>query len=61
MKSIGTDEYGLSATLVRYQHLLPQINQAYHATYGTPLKERIHGETRGDYRKLLLAVLDHSG
>nr|ABC59142.1 annexin [Saprolegnia monoica] len=60
MKGIGTDEYGLSAAIVRYQALLPQVTQAYHAKYGSSLRDRIHGETSGDFRKLLLTILEHS-
>ncbi|KDO29631.1 hypothetical protein SPRG_05584 [Saprolegnia parasitica CBS 223.65] len=60
MSGIGTDEYGLSAAIVRYQHLLSQVKQAYQAKYGKPLRQRIEGETSGDYRALLLTILDHS-
>ncbi|OQS02157.1 annexin [Thraustotheca clavata] len=60
MHGFGTDEYGLSAALVRYQHLLPQLKQAYKAKFGKILRDRIHGETSGDYRKLLLTILDNS-
>ncbi|OQR95759.1 Annexin (Annexin) Family [Thraustotheca clavata] len=58
MKGIGTDEFGLSATLVRYQQLLPQVKPAYAAKYGVSLQDRITGETTGDYRQLLLYVVD---
>ncbi|EQC33983.1 hypothetical protein SDRG_08662 [Saprolegnia diclina VS20] len=60
MKGIGTDEYGLSTALVRYQHFLPQVKQAYQAKYGSSLRDRIHGETSGDYRALLLTILEQS-
>ncbi|OQR80463.1 annexin [Achlya hypogyna] len=55
MKGIGTDEYGLSAVLVRYQHLLPQVKQATVRRF-----DRIYGETSGDYRKLLLTILEQA-
>ncbi|OQR95568.1 Annexin (Annexin) Family [Thraustotheca clavata] len=60
MKGIGTDEYGLSATLVRYQSLLPQVKKAYRAKYNQSLRDRIEGEASGDYGKLLLLIYDHS-
>ncbi|OQR85099.1 Annexin (Annexin) Family [Thraustotheca clavata] len=60
MKGIGIDEYGLSATLVRYQALLPQAKKAYRAKYNQSLRDRIQGKTSGDYGKLLLLIYDHS-
>ncbi|KAF0693816.1 Aste57867_15255 [Aphanomyces stellatus] len=60
MKGMGTDEYSLSAALVRYSSALPQVAQAYHHIYKTDLRERIHGETSGDFRKLLLIVYDRA-
>ncbi|OQR93099.1 Annexin (Annexin) Family [Thraustotheca clavata] len=60
MKGFGTDEYGLAAAIVRYQHLLPQVTKAYQAKYGTSLRDRIYGETSGDFRTLLLTILEHS-
>ncbi|OQR92442.1 Annexin (Annexin) Family [Achlya hypogyna] len=61
MKGMGTDEIGLSAAIVRYQHILAQVKQAYHAKYGRSLRQRIEGETSGDYRKLLLTILERAG
>lgn len=58
MKGFGTDEEGLSAAVVRYHIVLPQIKEAYKKAYGKDLKDRIHGETSGDYRALLEAILD---
>jgi len=58
MRGIGTDEDALSATLVRYHIILSQIKPVYKKKFGKELRERIHGEVSGDYRKLLLAVFD---
>ncbi|RHY26868.1 hypothetical protein DYB32_007221 [Aphanomyces invadans] len=60
MKGIGTDEYGLSAALIRYQAYLPQVAPAYKAKYGESLRDRIYGETSGDFRKLLMTVVENS-
>ncbi|RHY24514.1 hypothetical protein DYB25_003184 [Aphanomyces astaci] len=60
MKGMGTDEFGLSAALVRYQAYLPQIAPVYKAKYGQSLRDRIYGETSGNFRKLLMAVVEHS-
>eukprot|EP00644_Phytophthora_capsici_P001064 jgi/Phyca11/9976/fgenesh1_pm.PHYCAscaffold_43_\ len=56
MKGFGTDETGLSAALVRYQPLLPHVKAAYKRLYHEELRDRIAGETSGDYKKLLLEV-----
>ncbi|OWZ12600.1 Annexin protein, partial [Phytophthora megakarya] len=58
MKGLGTDEYGLSAAVVRYHMLLPQIKSAYKKQYGKELSKRIRGDTSGEYRDLLLAIVD---
>ncbi|KAL3662508.1 hypothetical protein V7S43_012363 [Phytophthora oleae] len=58
MKGFGTDETGLSTALVRYQSLLPHVKAAYKRLYHEELRDRISGETSGDYKKLLLEVYD---
>lgn len=58
MKGFGTDEDSLSAAVVRYHCILPEIKEAYKKKYNKDLRERIHGEAGGEYRKLLLGVFD---
>ncbi|ETK76597.1 hypothetical protein L917_16752 [Phytophthora nicotianae] len=58
MKGFGTDETGLSTALVRYQSVLPHVKAAYKRLYHEELRDRISGETSGDYKKLLLEVFD---
>ncbi|KAG2510573.1 hypothetical protein JM18_008513 [Phytophthora kernoviae] len=58
MKGLGTDEYGLSAAVVRYHVMLPQVKTAYKKLYGKELSKRIRGDTSGEYRDLLLAIVD---
>ncbi|KAK1930557.1 Annexin A7 [Phytophthora citrophthora] len=58
MKGFGTDETGLSTALVRYQSLLPHVKAAYKRLYHEELRDRIAGETSGDYKKLLLEMYD---
>ncbi|KAG3111104.1 hypothetical protein PI125_g9415 [Phytophthora idaei] len=58
MKGLGTDEYGLSVAVVRYHAMLPQIKTAYKKLYGKELSKRIRGDTSGEYRDLLLAIVD---
>ena len=57
MKGMGTDELGLSNCMVRYHHVLPQVMEAYEKMYEKTLRDRIHGETSGKYRDLLLAMI----
>ncbi|TMW58724.1 hypothetical protein Poli38472_010283 [Pythium oligandrum] len=58
MKGIGTDEKGLSVTLVRFRPWLRDVAKQYEREYSQSLRDRIKGETNGDYRKLLLALYD---
>ncbi|EGZ04893.1 hypothetical protein PHYSODRAFT_566613 [Phytophthora sojae] len=58
MKGLGTDEYGLSAAVVRYHVLLPEVKTAYKKLYGKELSQRIRGDTSGEYRDLLLPIVD---
>ncbi|RQM11397.1 hypothetical protein DD237_008174 [Peronospora effusa] len=58
MQGLGTDEYGLSAAVVRYYSMLPQIKTAYKKVYGKELSKRIRDDTSGKYRDLLLAIVD---
>ncbi|GMF65708.1 unnamed protein product [Phytophthora lilii] len=58
MKGFGTDEDALSAAVVRYHMVLRDIRPVYKKKFGKELRDRIHGEVSGDYRRLLLAVFD---
>lgn len=58
MKGMGTDEQGLSVALVRFRPYLREISQAYERQFNASLKDRIKGETSGDFRALLLALFD---
>ena len=58
MKGIGTDELGLAACMARYQHVLPEVKVAYEKQYGKSLRDRVHGETSGKFRQLLLMMLN---
>ncbi|CCI43254.1 unnamed protein product [Albugo candida] len=58
MKGFGTSEKELSLALVRYQCVLHHVKSAYQRLYAKDLRNRIHGETSGYYRQLLLAIYD---
>ena len=58
MKGIGTDEYCLTASILLFQGIMGQGYPAYEKEYDKSLEKRVKGEVRGDYEKLLLAMID---
>ncbi|KAL7547117.1 hypothetical protein ACHAWF_010432 [Thalassiosira exigua] len=60
MKGMGTDEYGLTASILRYQALLDSIRPAYEKEFGKSLEERVRGELSGDFKKLILELISYS-
>lgn len=61
MKGAGTKDLHLIRLLVLHAETdLSMIADAYFAKYQRTLEARIHGDTSGNYRKLLLRVLHHS-
>ena len=58
MKGLGTNEGVLSEIIGSRTPLeLQQIKQAYQMNYGESLEKAVEGDTSGDYRNLLLALL----
>lgn len=57
-KGLGTNELLLTSTIVRYKSILKEFMIAHAEVYSKDLKERVKGETRGDYEKLLITILD---
>ncbi|XP_022089504.1 annexin A11-like [Acanthaster planci] len=58
MKGAGTDEKHLIRIIVsRCEVDLAHIKVAYAASHGKPLADAIRGETSGDFRKVLLALV----
>ena len=57
-KGFGTDELLLTACIVRYQNILHQVMIAYIELFGKTIQDLVKEETGGDYRKLLLTLLD---
>jgi len=57
-KGFGTNELLLTTALIRYQALLKPVADAYNEEYGKDLQEVVRSETGGDYRKLLLKVVE---
>jgi len=57
-KGIGTDEILLTSAVVRYQNIMPQVNEAHKELYGKSIQTLIMKETGGDYLKLLTRAVD---
>lgn len=57
MKGVGTDETMLSRVIVGNRDVMPEIKKAYSAKYNKSLWQAVNGETSGDYKKTLLAVI----
>jgi len=57
MKGAGTDESMLSRVIIGNREKLVDIKAAYSAKYGKSLWQAVNGETSGDYRKTLLALI----
>mmetsp|Transcript_1071 Transcript_1071/g.2348 ORF Transcript_1071/g.2348 Transcript_1071/m.2348 type:complete len:335 (+) Transcript_1071:139-1143(+) len=55
---IGTDELLLTCCIIRYQHVMHQVMTAHIELFGKTIHERVRSECGGDYKKLLLAVLN---
>lgn len=61
MSGPGTNDYKLITRIVRLhwnKTHLDQVKKAYHHHYKRDLRERVKGETSGDYQKLMLALLE---
>lgn len=58
MKGFGTDESLLSSSVIRYHQHLGRISQLYAEKYEGSLRDRIEGETGGNYGKLILSIFD---
>ncbi|KAF9280572.1 Annexin A7 [Mortierella antarctica] len=59
MAGAGTDDQQLTRLLVRNrtQPFMNQVKAAYQAKYRKTLRDRIKGETSGDYRRTLFSVI----
>ncbi|KAG0077069.1 Annexin A7 [Podila epicladia] len=59
MAGAGTDDQQLTRLLVRNrtQPFMNQVKAAYQAKYRKTLRDRIKGETSGDYRRTLFSII----
>lgn len=58
---IGTNELLLTTILIRYTSILPQVMIAHIELFGKSIHERVASEVGGDYKKLLLQILEANG
>ena len=58
MKGVGTKEYHLATAILCYQSLLDEICPVYEKEYGKTLEERLKGELRGDFEKLVVRMIE---
>eukprot|EP00586_Coscinodiscus_wailesii_P010265 CAMPEP_0172495604 /NCGR_PEP_ID=MMETSP1066-20121228/72619_1 /TAXON_ID=671091 /ORGANISM="Coscinodiscus wailesii, Strain CCMP2513" /LENGTH=330 /DNA_ID=CAMNT_0013267383 /DNA_START=53 /DNA_END=1045 /DNA_ORIENTATION=- len=56
----GMNEEMLSSCIVRYHKILDAVAGAHEALFDKTLHKRVASETRGDYEKFLLQVIDSS-
>lgn len=56
----GTDELLLTCCLIRYQDLLGHAEVAHEELFEKSIHKRVKDETRGNYEKLLLTLLNHA-
>mmetsp|Transcript_13159 Transcript_13159/g.15315 ORF Transcript_13159/g.15315 Transcript_13159/m.15315 type:complete len:340 (+) Transcript_13159:105-1124(+) len=54
----GTDELLLTNCIIRYQDLMPHVCVVHEDLYEKSVHTRVKDETRGDYEKLLLTLLN---
>jgi hypothetical protein len=55
---MGTNEMLLTCTIIRFQDLMGQVYVAHEKLFEKSIHKRVKDETSGDYKKILLAVLD---
>jgi len=55
---IGTDELLLTCCVIRYQDMMGHVNFAHEEMYGKNIQDRVRDECSGDYKKLLLSLME---
>jgi len=60
MKGLGTDEHALNHIMgILDLHELKEVAKIFHQRHNKSLADFVKGDTSGDYRELLLALLDN--
>ena len=55
---IGTDEFLLTCSIIRYQEVMANVMTAHIELFGKTVHDRVKSETNGKYRDVLLQVLN---
>jgi Annexin len=55
---IGTNELLLTTLLIRYSGVMKQVMIAHIELFGQSIRDRVNSECGGDYKKLLLEILE---
>jgi hypothetical protein len=55
---IGTDEFMLTCTLIRYQGVMQDVMSAYIELYGSSIHDFVRKEAGGKYKEVLLQILN---
>lgn len=55
---IGTDEMLLTCSIIRFQGVMQGVMSAHVELFGKTVHERVRKEARGNYKELLLQVLN---
>lgn len=59
-KGIGTNELLLTSCIARYTAILSHVNLAHIELFSKSIKDRVRSECSGNYKKLLMAFLNHA-
>lgn len=59
-KGFGSNELLLTCTILRYQSIMKEVMLAHIELFGKTVQERVQTEVGGNYRALLMTVLESS-
>jgi hypothetical protein len=54
------DELSLTCAILRYQAIMPLVEEAHSEEYGQTICERIESEVGGKYKRLLKKMVENS-
>lgn len=57
-KGMGTKDLLLTTTIIRFQHIMGEVNAAHIELFGKSVHERVRHETKGNYRDLLITLMN---
>ena len=60
LSPLGIDELSLTCAILRYQAIMPAVNEAHSELFDKTICERIESEVGGKYKRLLLKMVENS-